>query len=640
MTFSPDIFNASILVVDDRENNVELIRSMLRAAGYVSVSFTTNPLDVCGLHRRNRYDLILLDLMMPKMDGFQVMEGLKEIEEFKPGESLPVLVITAQAEHKKRALQAGAKGFISKPFDRLEVLTHIRDALEIRLLQKVLQQSMAGLENMRSKRTAPLQETEELPGQPDGDPQREEADRRLPQLAHYDALTNLPNRTLFYESLKKTIRQAEASLRIISVLYLDIDDFKNVNDTLGRAIGDEVLRQFSVRLLECLRVTDMVARLGGDEFGCILFTPDASGDAGVVASKIRESLRQPFEVQGNSIMLTASMGISIYPSDSLDPDTLVKNGDTAMYRSKKAGRDTYRFFTAEMNTRAIQKLEQENALRKAVERNEFVLHYQPKVELLKGQITGVEALIRWNRPGYGFVPPSEFISVLEQTGLINQVGAWVLETACKQIAEWKRVGIGEIPVSVNVSGRQFSQVSLKRDVIRIIEENNVHPQLLEFELQTERALRENSIDSDLLELELTESSLMTHARKTISILKRLKGLGIRISVDDFGTGYSSLAYVKRFPIDVLKIDRSFVIDIITNPANAAITTAIIEMAHSLDVRVVAEGVETVEQLDFLRERGCDEIQGYYFAPPLPASEISKLLLNGNTSFKLAQSLAS
>jgi EAL domain-containing protein (putative c-di-GMP-specific phosphodiesterase class I) len=390
--------------------------------------------------------------------------------------------------------------------------------------------------------------------------------------------------------------------------------------------------------MECLRVTDMVARLGGDEFGCILFTPDASEDAGVVASKIRESLRQSFEVQGHSITLTASMGISVYPADSLDPDTLVKNGDTAMYRSKKAGRDTYRFFTAEMNARAIRKLEQENALRKAIERNEFVLHYQPKVELLKGEITGVEALIRWNRPGYGFVPPSEFISVLEQTGLINQVGAWVLETACKQIAEWRQAGIGEIPVSVNVSGRQFSQATLKRDVIRIIEENNVHPQLLEFELQTERALRENSIDSDLLELELTESSLMTHARKTIGILKRLKMLGIRISVDDFGTGYSSLAYVKRFPIDVLKIDRSFVRDITTNPADAAITTAIIDMAHSLDVRVVAEGVETVEQLDFLRERGCDEIQGYYFARPLPASEIARLFLNGSTSFKPTQFL--
>jgi diguanylate cyclase (GGDEF)-like protein len=638
MAFSPDIFNASILVVDDRENNIELIRSMLGAAGYVSVSFTKNPLDVCSLHRRNRYDLILLDLMMPKMDGFQVMEGLKEIEEIKPGESLPVLVITAQAEHKKRALQAGAKGFISKPFDRLEVLTHIRDALEIRLLQKVLEQSMAGLENMYSKRTGSLQETQELSDQPGGGNQRKEADQRLLQLAHYDALTNLPNRTLFYESLKKTIRQAEANHRVISVLYLDIDDFKNVNDTLGRAIGDEVLRQFSIRLMECLRVTDMVARLGGDEFGCILVTPDASGDAGVVASKIRESLRQPFEVQGHSITLTASMGISVYPADSLDPDTLVKNGDTAMYRSKKAGRDTYRFFTAEMNARAIRKLEQENALRKAIERNEFVLHYQPKVELLKGEITGVEALIRWNRPGHGFVPPSEFISVLEQTGLINQVGAWVLETACKQIAEWRQAGIGEIPVSVNVSGRQFSQATLKRDVIRIIEENNVHPQLLEFELQTERALRENSIDSDLLELELTESSLMTHARKTIGILKRLKMLGIRISVDDFGTGYSSLAYVKRFPIDVLKIDRSFVRDITTNPADAAITTAIIDMAHSLDVRVVAEGVETVEQLDFLRERGCDEIQGYYFARPLPASEIARLFLNGSTSFKPTQFL--
>ena len=742
MSFSPDIFNASILVVDDRENNVELIRSMLRAAGYGSVSSTMDPLEVCTLHRRNRYDLILLDLMMPKMDGFQVMEGLKEIEEIEPGESLPVLVITAQVEHKKRALQAGAKGFISKPFDRLEVLTHIRDVLEIRLLQKELRQSMAGLENMLSERTAPFRETEELFDQLAGNlPQvfwiwdvkdktfryinpawekmtgrrvapgdrlekfleavhpedkqrviheskelpyggvdhdyrlllsdntvrwvhsrtfpikdamgvhrvvgimddithRKEADQRLLQLVHYDGLTSLPNRTLFYESLRKIIKQAESNHRIISVLYLDIDNFKNINETLGRAVGDEVLRQFSLRLSECLRVTDMVARIGGDEFGCILVTPDGSGDAGVVASKIREALRQPFNVQGNLITITASIGISVYPGDSLDADTLVENGDTAMYRSKKAGRDTYRFFTAEMNAQAIQKLEQENALRKALERNEFVLHYQPKVELLKGGMTGVEALIRWNRPGYGSVPPSEFISVLEQTGLISQVGAWVLDTACKQIAEWRRAGIGDIPVSVNVSGRQFSQITLNRDVIRVMEENGVHPQLLEFELQTERALRENSIDSDLLELELTESSLMTHAKKTIGILKRLKMLGIRISIDDFGTGYSSLAYVKRFPIDVLKIDRAFIKDITTNPADAAITAAIIDMAHSLDVRVVAEGVETAEQLDFLRERGCDEIQGYYFAPPLPAIEISKLLLNGNHLLRPAQFLAS
>ncbi|ARO88487.1 hypothetical protein EBAPG3_012295 [Nitrosospira lacus] len=459
---------------------------------------------------------------------------------------------------------------------------------------------------------------------------RKEIDRRLPQLARYDALTRLPNRALFYESLRKIIKQAETNQRVVSILFLDIDDFKNINDTLGRVLGDELLRQFSLRLLECLRVRDMIARLGGDEFGCILITPDGSGDAGIVASKLRETLRQPFALSGHKVTVTTSIGISVYPTDSLDVDTLIRNGGIAMYRSKNAGRDTYRFFTAEMNERAIEKLDQENALRLALDRHEFVLYYQPKMELSgRGRITGVEALIRWNRPGYGFVAPLEFISVLEQTGLINRVGAWVIHSACKQIAEWRRSGVGEIPVSVNVSGRQFSQGNLNRDVIRATQENNVEPELLEFELQTERALRENSIGSDMLELELTESSLMAHAKRTIDTLRRLKAIGIRISIDDFGTGYSSLAYLKRFPVDVLKIDRSFIADVTTNPADAAIATAIIGMAHSLNVKVVAEGVETLEQLDFLRVRGCDEIQGYYLAQPLPAIEISKLFLRDN-----------
>jgi len=467
---------------------------------------------------------------------------------------------------------------------------------------------------------------------------REEAEWRLPQLAHYDALTSLPNRTLFCESLRKIIKQAGTNHRIISVLVLDIDNFKYVNDTLGPTLGDELLRQFSLRLLECLRIRDMIARLGGDEFGCILVTPDGSADAGIVASKIREALRQPFELQGHQMIVTASIGISVYPIDSLDADTLIKNGDTALHRSKGAGRDTYRFFTAEMNATAIKRLDQENALRKALDQKEFVLYYQPKMELIRGRITGVEALIRWNRPGHGLVAPLEFISVLEQTGLINRVGAWVIDSACKQIAEWRHSGIGEIPISVNVSGRQFSQCNLNQDVIRAIQENDVDPELLEFELQTERALRENSIDFDLLELELTETSLMTHAKRTIDILKKLKALGIRISIDDFGTGYSSLAYLKRFPVDVLKIDRSFIMNVTTNPADAAITTAIIGMAHSLDVKVVAEGVETVEQFNFLRMRGCDEIQGYYLAQPLPAIEISKLLLSNKKLLKPAQSI--
>ncbi|MDN5753100.1 MAG: EAL domain-containing protein [Nitrosospira sp.] len=463
------------------------------------------------------------------------------------------------------------------------------------------------------------------------------ADRQNNVDLHYDALTGLPNRALFYESLRKIIKQAEINQRIISVLFLDIDNFRKINETLGHALGDELLRQFSLRLLECLRIRDMTARLGGDDFACILVTPDGSGDAGVVASKIREALRQPFELQGRPISVTASIGISVYPTDSLDADTLVKNGDTAMHRSKKAGRDTYRFFTSEMNARAIKRLDQENALRKALDRNEFVLHYQPKMELSGGRITGVEALIRWNRPGHGSIAPLEFISSLEQTGLINRVGAWVIDSACRQIAAWRDSGIGEIPISVNVSGRQFSQSTLNGDVIRAIQENDVDPEMLEFELQTERALRENSIDYDLLELELTESSLTAHANKTISILRRLKVLGIQISIDDFGTGYSSLVYLKRFPVDVLKIDRSFIMNVTTNPADAAITTAIIDMAHSLDVKVVAEGVETVEQFDFLRMRGCDEIQGYYLAKPLPANEISELLLGGIKLPKPAQS---
>lgn len=739
---SSDIFNAKILIVDDRKDNVALIEGMLSGAGYTAVESTMNPVMVCDLHRAKRYDLILLDLMMPVMDGFQVMEGLREVEAeaglpLAHCERLPVLVITAQLEHKERALQAGAKGFITKPFDRLAVLTHIRDVLEIRFLQKELQQFVANLEIVLHERTASMREAEELFDQLAGNlPQvfwiwdvedrtlryinpawekltgrrvapgdkvekfleavhpddlqrvicetgelsqegvdhdyrlllsdnsirwvhsrsfpikdstgaqkvvgimdditnRKHADLRLLHLAHYDALTSLPNRTLFYESLRKLIKQAEMNHRMISVLFLDIDDFKNINDTLGHALGDELLCQFSLRLSECLRITDMVARLGGDEFGCILVTTDSSGDAGVVASKIRETLRQPFNLGGHKATITASIGISVYPTDSLDADALVKNGDTAMYRSKEAGKDTYRFFTAEMNLRAMEKLDQENALRTALDQNEFVLHYQPKVELSNGRITGLEALIRWERPGHGFIGPLEFIPVLEQTGLINRVGAWVIESACKQIAEWRRLGMGEIPVSVNVSGRQFSQSTLNHDVIRATRENGVSPELLEFELQTERALRENSIDSDLLELELTESSLMTHAKKTARILKRLKALGIRISIDDFGTGYSSLAYVKRFPIDVLKIDRSFIGDITTNAADAAITTAVIDMAHSLKVRVVAEGVETAEQYEFLRERGCDEIQGYYFAQALPPDEITKLLLNEGRLIKPA-----
>lgn len=645
------ILNSKVLIVDDRKESVELIRSILDHAGYTAVSFTTDPQTVCDLHRANCYDLILLDIVMPLMDGFKVMECIREIGEIGELETgLPILVISGQPAHRERALRAGAKGFISKPINRLQMLTRIHDVLEIGLLRAALQQGASGTLLSAEQGNASLQAV-------DISKQAEHTGRRqiiqevredysigkamvdLPYpgrawgasglASRYDELTGLPNRALFSESLRKIIKQAQAGQRVISVLVLDIDNFKSIDDMIGPSLGDELLRQLSLRLLECLRVRDVIARLGGDEFGCIMMTPEAegSGNADVVASKIREALRPPFELQGDDITLTASIGISVHPADSLDADTLIKNSHTALYESKKAGGDTHRFFKEEMNAQAIRKLDRENALRRAINRNEFVLYYQPQVALSSGSITGMEALIRWNRPGHGLIAPMEFVPLLEQTGLINPVGAWVIDAACKQIAEWKHSGLGEIPVSINVSGRQFSQDALSRDVIQATRKSGIGAKLLEFEFQTERALRESSIDSNLLELELTETSLMMHANKIIGVLRNLKSLGVRLSIDDFGTGYSSLAYVKRFPIDVLKIDQSFVADIVTNPSNAAITTAIIDMAHSLNVKVIAEGVETAEQYAFLHARGCDGIQGYYFSAPLSAKEVSAMLAN-------------
>jgi diguanylate cyclase (GGDEF)-like protein/PAS domain S-box-containing protein len=449
-------------------------------------------------------------------------------------------------------------------------------------------------------------------------------EKQLDYLAHFDPLTGLPNRMLFYDSLKSALAQAEKRHWIVAVLFLDIDRFKNINDTLGHALGDELLRQVGNRLLTCLRIRDTVGRLGGDEFTLILVIPDGPQGAVVVANKIREALRQPFDLEGHEVItVTASIGITVYPTDSSDPDTLIKYADTAMYQAKEAGRDTYRFYTAEMNARVQEKLDLENAMRKALDNGEFVLYYQPKMEINTGRWTGVEALIRWNRPGHGLVQPADFIPILEETGLIVPVGAWVIDTACKQIAEWQRSGTGSICVAVNLSGKQFLS-SFDSDAARAARDGSVDPVLLELEVAAARAIRASRIDPKLLELELTESTLMSHAEGTIAVLRRLKTLGIRISIDDFGTGYSSLAYLKRFPIDTLKIDLAFIRDVTTNADDAAITVAIISMAHSLKLKVIAEGVETKEQLEFLRSHDCDEIQGYYLSRPLPAIELARL----------------
>jgi diguanylate cyclase (GGDEF)-like protein/PAS domain S-box-containing protein len=440
--------------------------------------------------------------------------------------------------------------------------------------------------------------------------ERKEAEQRLLKLAHFDTLTGLPNRSQFYDSLGHSLRQAGEHKWSLAVLFLDVDRFKNVNDTLGHTIGDELLRQFSSRLVDCLRVRDTIGRFGGDEFAAILMLPEGAQNAITVVDKIRESLRQPFDLKGHEVTVTASIGIAVFPDDGNDPDTLIQYADTAMYRAKEAGRDAFRFFTAEMNAQSLARLELENALRRAIDNEEFVLFFQPKVNIGNGRISGAEVLIRWKRPGHGMVSPALFIPILEETGLIVRVGTWVIHEACRKIAQWGKSGIGAVHLSVNVSGIQFFVGGLEEEVLK--------------------AIREHDIAPELLELELTESSLMSNAEETITVLRNLKELGIQISIDDFGTGYSSLAYLKRFPIDKLKIDIAFVREVTSNPDDAAIVLAIINMAHSLKLDVIAEGVEKEAQLAYLRRHGCDEMQGYYFSRPLPEEEFQAMLREGRS----------
>jgi diguanylate cyclase (GGDEF)-like protein/PAS domain S-box-containing protein len=433
--------------------------------------------------------------------------------------------------------------------------------------------------------------------------ERKLAQQSLQYQASHDALTDLPNRAHFYEVLHREIDTCSGTE--VAVMFIDLDHFKNVNDTLGHLMGDDLLVQFSARLLNCVGEGDTVARLGGDEFGLILVLDHNNQRASLVAAQIADSLQLPFNLRGFEVILTASVGITVHPQDGKDPETLIKYADTAMYEAKHAGRDTYRFFTAQMNIDALQRQDLEHALRKAIVNEEFEMYYQPKVMLSDDTIVGVEALLRWNRPGYGVVPPCLFVPVLEETGMIVRVGRWVIDAACRQISQWLLGETGPMQVSVNIAGRQFAEGDLEGDVTS--------------------ALTKYSIPSALLELELTETSLMLNTERTMECLRNLRQRGIKVSVDDFGTGYSSLAYLRRFPIDKLKIDIAFIRDVTTNADDAAIVNAIITMAHSLHMLVVAEGVETAVQRAYLIEHGCDQIQGYLISRPLPSVLITKLM---------------
>jgi len=440
--------------------------------------------------------------------------------------------------------------------------------------------------------------------------ERKSYETQLEYQAGHDALTGLANRNLLADRLEQAIAHAKRAESLVAVLVLDLDRFKLVNDGLGQEAGDALLKIVARRLATCVRSIDTVARLGGDEFVVIMTDVESEHRVAPLTRRLLDTIAQPMMVWNREIVATTSIGIALYPKDAEHASFLLKNADVAMYRAKEQGRNNMQFYTAELNTSTLARLELDTALRRAVERDELVLYYQPKVELQRGQVIGAEALIRWHHPVLGMISPGNFIPLAEETGLIVQIGEWVINTACAQLKAWQKDGLPDISLAVNLSARQFQQ----KDLAKIVA----------------NALRLNDIQAKYLELEVTESAVMQNPETTVATLRELKQIGVRLSLDDFGTGYSSLNYLKRFPIDTLKIDQSFVRDITTDPDDAAIAIMVISLAHSLRRKVVAEGVETEAQLNFLRRHHCDEMQGYYFSRPLPAEEFACLLREGRS----------
>ena len=556
--------DALVLVVDDDRSTRAALRYALQRSGF-RVEEATDGAVALKMIERIAPDVVLMDAVMPVMDGFTACARLQQTP---GGKNIPVLMITAlDDQHSiERAFAAGASDYISKPIHLAVVNQRVRRVVEAN-----------------------------------------RAEQHVRHLAFNDALTGLPNRLLFADHLNSAIDRAESRGQSLAVLFLDLDRFKFVNDTLGHEIGDRLLQSVARRIKHCVRASDSVARLGGDEFTVLLSELPEAAAAASAAEKICRSLTSAFDIDGHDIFVSASIGISIYPGDGTDVSTLLRRADTAMYRAKRGGRG-FEFYEAGMEATVAEHLRMESSLRRALERNELVVYYQPKADARSGRINGMEALVRWQHPTRGLISPMEFIPLAEETGQIIPIGEWVLRTACAQAKAWLEAGMSDFNMAVNLSGSQLQS---------------------EFAELVETVLRETRLDARHLTLEITESVLMEHARETVATLQKLKAIGLRLEIDDFGTGYSSLAYLKRFPVDALKVDRTFIRDVTDNPDDAALVTGIIALAHSLRLQVVAEGVETQEQLDFLASRDCDCVQGYLLSEPIPAAEFERRILMPN-----------
>jgi diguanylate cyclase (GGDEF)-like protein len=563
-----DLHEATVMMVDDEPTTIDVLQTFLETEGYKRFITTSESIHAMDLIISENPDVLLLDLHMPEVTGFDILARLRGDPRYR---HIPVIVLTSatDSETKLKALQLGATDFLGKPVDPSELALRLRNTLAAKAYQD--------------------------------------------RLTFYDTLTGLPNRRLFLDRLVWSLRCAKRDGTRGAVLHVALDHFQKINDTLGHEIGDSLLIAVSNRLLKSLPPVAIggtesqvvLSRVGGDEFNILLPEMARIESAVEIARSLLQALKEPFKVNDSEIFISGSIGVAVYPNDGDICDTLLKHAGIAMNQAKHRGRDTYEFYSAHMNARALERLSVENQLRRALERDELFAVYQPKVDIKTGHVLGAEVLLRWHHPERGSISPVEFIPLAEEIGLIVPFGQWILRAACNQNKNWQLAGLTKIRVAVNVSARQFCEGQFIQTLVNSLEISKLDPQYLT--------------------LELTENTIMGNAQENLDVLHQIKEMGIKLSVDDFGTGYSSLSYLTQLPLDELKIDRSFIKGIQSETADSPIVTAIVAMAHSLNLRVVMEGVETQCQLQFSRDRGCDEYQGFLFSEPVPSAEFAILL---------------
>ena len=603
----------NVLIVDDSKVVRSAIREILEL-GNIQVTEADNGKEALEIVHSNLPDLILLDVVMPGMDGISVLKTLRKSYSKL---QLPVVLVTSIGTSSEivQALDFGANDYVTKPLDFDVLWARISNQLMQKQATEYLRSAQMSLEKQIKQRTTELKTSnQKLMKEIEI---RLLAEDQLQKQANFDELTGLPNRSLASDRLYQTLLKAKRHKLKPCLAFLDLDNFKFINDTFGHAVGDELLREAARRLSDCARESDTVARLGGDEFLLIIDDDDTvksqSREVGVrhVGERIIKSFAKPFHIDGHELNITPSLGFALYPKDGEDSNQLMRHADVAMYRSKHDGKNTYCFYSPEMTVKAKMRMNVESQLRYALERNELYVQYQPIVDSKSRKIIKAEALLRWDCKNIGMITPDYFIPIAEETSLIIPIGDWVIKTACEQVKKWRDSGWQDICITINVSARQFQSDSTLVDSVK-------------------KSLKDNDLSSDAIQLELTEGVLLKETSNTVEIMTLLEKIGIKLLIDDFGTGYASLSYLQRYNFDSIKIDRSYINNVLVSEQNAKLVNAIIAMAKSLGMSVVSEGVENKGQLDFLLKANCEFAQGYYFSKPVHSDEFLSLLKEMNT----------